>query len=291
MKLIKLLAVFILITLNHLHVKAQQIEIGMLLGTSHYIGDLSDEKLNFNNTYFAASLFGRYNFSNKVAIKGMAAYGRVSGADQQSSLAASKVRNLNFYSDIYEFSLHFEYNLLKNDLKNLHSRPFIPYVFGGIGVFKFNPKTEYVNQAGEKQVIELQPLKTEGQGSTVYNDRKQYDLTEISFPFGIGFRTRISDAFYIGFETGIRFTTTNYLDDVGGKYADNLVVKSNSGEIAALLADRSWEAYPELGTGYFDDGAPRSNKKIFENDIYIISGVTLTYIIRSKGQPCPTFFN
>ncbi len=285
MKLIKLLAVFILITLNYLHVKAQQIEIGMLLGTSHYIGDLSDEKINFSNTYFAASLFGRYNFSNKVAIKGMVAYGRISGDDKQSNLLTSKLRNLNFYSDIYEFSLHFEYNLLKNDLRNLHSRPFIPYVFGGIGVFKFNPKTEL-----EGSTYELQPLKTEGQGSTVYNDLKQYNLTEISFPFGAGFRTRISDAFYIGFETGLRFTTTNYLDDVGGKYGDNNVVKANSGAVGAALADRSWEVNG-LATPSFKEGDLRSDKKTFQNDLYLISGITLTYIIRSKGQACPTFFN
>ncbi|MFA9214675.1 MAG: DUF6089 family protein [Candidatus Methylacidiphilales bacterium] len=287
MKLIKPLAVFILITLNYLNVKAQQIEIGMLLGTSHYIGDLSDEKLNFSNTYFAASLFGRYNFSNKIAIKGMAAYGRVSGDDKQSNLVASKIRNLNFYTDIYEFSLHFEYNLLKNDLRNLHSRPFIPYVFGGIGVFKFNPKTELAGTT-----YELQALKTEGQGSTVYNDLKQYNLTEIAFPFGIGFRTRISDAFYVGFETGVRFTTTNYLDDVGGKYGDNNVVKANSGAVAAALADRSWEVNGQaVGVGSFKEGDLRSDKKTFQNDLYIISGITLTYIIRSKGQACPTFFN
>lgn len=285
MKLIKPLAVFILITLNYLNVKAQQIEIGMLLGTSHYIGDLSDEKLNFSNTYFAASLFGRYNFSNKVAIKGMAAYGRVSGDDKQSNLLTSKFRNLNFYTDIYEFSLHFEYNLLKNDLRNLHSRPFIPYIFGGIGVFKFNPKTELAGTT-----YELQPLKTEGQGSTVYNDLKQYNLTEIALPFGIGFRTRISDAFYVGFETGVRFTTTNYLDDVGGKYGDNNVVRANSGAVAAALADRSWEVNGTANPS-FSEGDLRSDKKTFQNDLYIISGITLTYIIRSKGQACPTFFN
>jgi hypothetical protein len=285
MKSIKLITVFILITLNYLNVKAQQIEIGLLLGTSHYIGDLSDEKLKLGNTYFAASLFGRYNFSNKVAIKGMAAYGRVSGDDKQSNFIASNARNLNFYTDIYEFSVHFEYNLLKNDLRNLSSRPFIPYIFGGIGVFKFNPKTELAGTT-----YELQALKTEGQGSTVYNDLKQYNLTELAFPFGIGFRTRISDVFYVGFETGLRFTTTNYLDDVGGKYGDNNIVKANSGIVGALLADRSREVN---GTGLptFREGDLRSDKKRFQNDIYIISGVTLTYIIRSKGQACPTFFN
>lgn len=284
MNLIKPLVVFIIFTLTYISAKAQQIEIGMLFGTSHYLGDLSDEKINFKNTYFAASLFGRYNFSNKLAVKGMASYGRISGDDKQSTKDASKLRNLNFYSDIFEFSVHMEYNLLKNDLKNLKNRPFIPYVFVGIGVFNFNPKTDSLGK-----VYELQPLATEGQGSTAYNDRKKYNLTEIMIPFGIGFRTRISDAFLIGFETGVRYTTTNYLDDVGGYYADNNVVKSNTGATAAFLSDRSTEIDPLHPR--FKDTDLRSDKKNFQNDIYFITGITISYMIRSKGQACPNFFN
>ncbi|MFZ4797134.1 MAG: DUF6089 family protein [Bacteroidia bacterium] len=283
MNSIKPLVVFIIFTLTCISAKAQQIEIGMLFGTSHYLGDLSDEKINFKNTYFAASLFGRYNFSNKLAVKGMASYGRISGDDKQSSKDASKLRNLNFYTDIFEFSVHMEYNLLKNDLRNLHNRPFVPYIFAGIGVFNFNPKSDSLGK-----IYELQPLATEGQGSTAYNERKKYNLTEIMIPFGIGFRTRISDAFLIGFETGVRYTTTNYLDDVGGYYAENNIVKSNTGPTAAFLADRSNEIIP---SHYFKETDLRSDKKNFQNDIYFISGITISYMIRSKGQACPNFFN
>jgi hypothetical protein len=289
MNLIKQLVVFIIFTLSCIAAKAQQIEIGMLFGASHYLGDLSDEKVNFNNTYFAASLFGRYNFSNKWAVKGMASYGRISGDDKQSTKDESKIRNLNFYTDIYEFSVHLEYNLLKNDLKNISNRPFVPYVFGGIGVFNFNPKTDFADSTGGKKTYELQPLATEGQGSTVYNDRIKYNLTEIMIPLGIGFRYRVSDAFLIGFETGLRYTNTNYLDDVGGLYADNNVVKANTGAIGAKLADRSDEII--TGIPLHKDVDLRSNKKTFQNDIYFISGITLTYMIRSKGQACPNFFN
>ncbi len=283
MNLVKPLIVFIIITLTYITAKAQQIELGMLFGTSHYLGDLSDEKINFNNTYFATSFFGRYNISDKIAVKGMISYGHISGDDEQSSNDASKLRNLNFYTDIYEFSAHFEYNLLKNDLKNLSNRPFIPYIFAGIGVFNFNPKSDSLGK-----VYELQPLATEGQGSTAYNERKKYNLTEIMIPLGIGFRTRISNSFLIGFETGVRFTTTNYLDDVGGNYAENNIVKSNTGPAAAFLSDRSSEIIPGH---YFKETDLRSDKKYFQNDLYFISGITISYMIRSRGQGCPNFFN
>ncbi len=289
MKLMKSLFFSLLVVLSLTKVKAQQIEIGLLLGTSHYLGDLSDEKINFKNTYFAASLFGRYNFSNKVAVSGMASFGTVSGDDKQSSLESSKLRNLNFSSSIYEFSVRLEYNLLKNDLRNISNRPFIPYVFAGLGVFKFNPQTTYLDSSGTKITKELQPLATEGQGSTVYNEKKKYDLTEIIIPMGIGFRTRISDAFYLGIEAGVRFTTTNYLDDVGGNYADNTVVRANTGLVASQLADRRWEVSPLDGQGFYKENEKRSRRSLLENDAYFITGITISYMIRSKGQPCPTF--
>lgn len=291
MNLLKAVAIILFTTIVSVQVKAQQIEVGMLFGTSQYMGDLSDEKINFSNSYFATSLFGRYNFNNKWAIKGYAGYGRVSGDDKQSSETASKLRNLNFYTDIFEFSVHLEYNLLKNNLRNISARPIIPYVFGGIGVFNFNPKTDF-----NGRTVELQPLATEGQGSTTYNNLQKYNLTEICIPMGVGIRARISDAFYLGFETGIRFTTTNYLDDVGGVYGSRDVIKATTGAEAALLADRSWEIDRSWETngnatpvGVFKEGDKRSNKSFIQNDIYFMSGITLTYIIRLKGQSCPTF--
>jgi hypothetical protein len=172
---------------------------------------------------------------------------------------------------------------LKNDLKNLGNRPFIPYVFAGIGVFNFNPKSDSVGK-----VYELQPLATEGQGSTTYNERKKYNLTEIMVPFGIGFRTRISNTFLIGFETGVRFTNTNYLDDVGGKYADATVVGAAYGAKAQALSDRSIERTGN-GQSHFLEGDPRSDRKIFTKDLYFMAGITISYVFRGKGMECPNF--
>jgi hypothetical protein len=78
------------------------------------------------------------------------------------------------------------------------------------------------------------------------------------------------------------------LDDVGGYYAENNIVKSNTGPIAAFLSDRSSEIIPGH---YFKETDLRSDKKNFQNDIYFISGITISYMIRSKGQACPNFFN
>lgn len=273
--------VFICTALFSITLKAQIVEIGVLGGGSNYIGDLSDESMVMSSFRPAAGVFGRYNINNRWALKGFGGYGTITGDDKKSSKPVSKLRNLSFYSDVYEFSLQFELNLLKNDITNITSRPFIPYLFGGVGVFHFNPKADLNGVS-----YELQPFGTEGQGSTVYNDLKKYNLTEICIPIGLGFRQRVGENFYFGLEAGYRYTTTNYLDDVGGVYADNTVVFSHSGENGADLADRSWEVGNTIP---FPEGAKRSDKSMFPDDLYFFTGLTISYIIRYKGQNCPTF--
>jgi hypothetical protein len=206
----------------------------------------------------------------------------------------NKARNLNFFSDIYEFSLHGEFNLLPNDLNSYSARPFIPYVFLGIGIFNFNPKTTYNNNT-----VELQPVATEGQGSTTYNDFKPYNLTSICIPIGLGFRQKIADDFFLGIEGGFRFTRTNYLDDVGGVYGSRSVISGATGRTGLHLSDRSWELAPSLdpmnnpnplSEAYlFNENDKRSVKETFKNDMYFMVGITLSYTLRFRGQGCPQF--
>jgi hypothetical protein len=263
--------------------KAQGIEFGLFLGASNYMGDLSNDGVVLSTTAPSGSIIARYNLSEKWALKGFFGYGRVSGTDQNSSYSVQKSRNLSFYTDIYEASLQLEFNLVRNSYRYTATKKMIPYLFAGIGLFNFNPKTEL---NGTK--VELQPLGTEGQGTTTYNDRVKYALTQACIPLGIGFKKRISKRLTIGMEFGARYTFTNYLDDVGGVYADANVVGRSNGETARLLSDRSWELTPD-GKNLFDDGDARSMKKININDIYFMGGITFTYIFPNAGIRCPRF--
>ncbi|MBU3663068.1 MAG: hypothetical protein FGM41_07710 [Bacteroidetes bacterium] len=292
-----------LVILLSFQVQAQQVEVGLMLGASNYLGDLSNETFVMKETHFSASIFGRYNFRPKFSMKGFIGYGRVSGDDKNfesvtrtyngvEDFKFNYFRNLNFYSDIYEASMHFEYNILPVDLNSYQARPFVPYVFGGIGIFHFNPKTTF-----EGKTIELQPLGTEGQGSTAYNDQKKYSLTRLCIPIGFGFRQKIGDDFFLGFEAGLRLTTTNYLDDVGGVYGDHQIVFGASGRTAVLLSDRSWERDPvndpnlnPLTENFvFEEGFKKSDRSLNKTDMYFMAGITLSYTIRFRGQGCPTF--
>jgi hypothetical protein len=300
---------FVSVLFSSLIVNAQQVEVGLMLGASNYLGDLSNETFVMKESHFSGSLFGRYNFSPRFALKGNFGYARVSGDDKNfasekrdyvlnqvltQDFEFNKARNLNFFSDIYEFSLHGEFNLLPNDLNSYSARPFIPYVFLGIGIFNFNPKTTYNNNT-----VELHPVATEGQGSTTYNDFKPYNLTSICIPIGLGFRQKIADDFFLGIEGGFRFTRTNYLDDVGGVYGSRSVISGATGRTGLHLSDRSWELAPSLdpmnnpnplSEAYlFNENDKRSVKETFKNDMYFMVGITLSYTLRFRGQGCPQF--
>ena len=107
-------------------------------------------------------------------------------------------------------------------------------------------------------------------------------------PIGFGFKKKLTKRLSMGFELGARYAFTNYLDDIGGTYADSRVVGRSNGDAAAKLSDRSWELTPD-GRPLFIDGDKRSIKKIDIADIYFMGGITFTYIFPNAGMRCPRF--
>jgi hypothetical protein len=53
-----------------------------------------------------------------------------------------------------------------------------------------------------------------------YPDRKQYSLTQIEIPMGLGIKYYIKDNMYIGLELLHRKTFTDYLDNTSKTYID-----------------------------------------------------------------------
>ncbi|MES2780171.1 MAG: DUF6089 family protein [Bacteroidota bacterium] len=278
--------VFIVVCISFLHIAgafSQGIEFGLFLGGSNYYGDLSNDMVMVGETHPSVAIIGRYNLSEKWAAKGFVGYGHISGDDKNANTDYKKNRNLSFYTDIFEVSAQLEYNLIKNSFRYTKTRGIVPYLFAGVGVFNFNPKTKLGNEE-----VELMPLGTEGQGTTTYNDRQKYALTQFCIPFGIGFKKRIGNRISIGLEIGTRYTYTNYLDDIGGTYADPRVIERANGTKAALLSDRSWETSAD-GLTMFVDGDKRSVKTFKINDMYLMGGFTITYIFPNTGMRCPKF--
>lgn len=262
--------------------KAQHFEAGANLGVTFYEGDLTitTVKDRLAEINLGGGGFIRYNINNFMAARFSINYGKVTGADGGDRAE----RNLSFSSNILEFALTGEINILGYQPYNLE-RVFSPYVFGGIALFKFNPQAEL-----DGITYDLQPLGTEGQGLADFPERQFYNLTQFSIPVGLGLKYALSDTWNIGIEGGIRVTFTDYLDDVSLTYPGTSVLLENRGDIAAALSDRSLNGR--------DAGAGRGNAGV--NDYYLFGGVTISYnfmdngLVGSRGRRgsktgCPTF--
>ncbi|MGV3539523.1 MAG: hypothetical protein ACO1OQ_06900, partial [Rufibacter sp.] len=137
---------------------------------------------------------------------------------------------------------------------------------------------------GDTGWYELQPLGTEGQYADGEGYPSPYSRVQIAIPAGFGVKYRLDKRWDVGIEFTWRKTFTDYIDDVSTAYAD----KTQLSREAAVLSDRSAEsgAYPtQIGPGgyphvrgYGLKGDQRGDSS--DDDWYITTGVTLTYILR-----------
>lgn len=239
--------------------------LGLMFGGSYYIGDLNPYD-HFKNTYLSGGLIYRYYINSRIELRGSLMYGKVSASDANSDIEAHRLRNLSFQTAIYEVSGGIEFNY-KNYKLGDTKYYFTPYMSIGFGIAQINPSREFNNE-----MVELQPLGTEGQGSNL-SDKEHYSLTQIVVPLGVGFKINFGERSAISFEYGIRKTFTDYLDDVGGNYVDPVALTAENGNLAARMAD------PSLGS--FDAVGPRGNAAT--NDWYSMFGITLTFPLGKEG--------
>ncbi len=272
----KIIAAFILVLFVGISTaEAQFSEFGLMGGVSYYMGDLNPET-PFKQVMPAGGIFYKYNFNERFSVRGAFTLGYLKGYDSKSKVASQLERNLNFESWIYDFAITGEFNFFKYAPGDM-SHPITPFIFGGIAVFKFNPTTT----AGDGNKYELQPLGTEGQGTTFYPNRKKYSLTTASIPFGIGVKANISKTFAVGIEWGMRYAFTDYLDDVSGTYADPNVIQAERGDIAYELANRS------TLTDEILEGRQRGNSST--NDWYSFALITFSMNIKARPAKCPAY--
>ncbi len=250
-------------------------EIGVFLGGSYYMGDLNPVAQFNKSTQPAGGIVFRINVNPRLAFRANAFYGAIAAKDADSQSPSQQQRNLSFQSKISELSAQLEFNFLDYQLGN-DKKPFSPYIFFGLAGFKFKPQAEINNQ-----LVDLQPLGTEGQGLAGADSKKKYKLTQLSLPFGIGIKTNLGKYIGLSFEWGMRKTFTDYLDDVSGRYYDPAVLAVKHGVLAAQLSDRS------LGTdpNYTNVNKQRGNP--MTKDWYSFAGVAITVKFKEGRKRCP----
>ncbi|MFM2376334.1 MAG: hypothetical protein RLZZ165_1431 [Bacteroidota bacterium] len=264
--------------------------VGAGAGATNYKGDLDDNfALKFTKPGLA--LIGGYKFHPHMSVRLMLSQGWMKASDARAARDIARLRrNLSFRSPLSEASVTFAYEFFANNRKFRYRTQYTPYIFGGVGVFAFNPQAKLGNVW-----YDLQPLGTEGQymsdchkgqtyvGASSAPCPEPYKLVQVSIPFGMGIRYKLTDKIDLNVEMGLRKTFTDYLDDVSGYYVNVDELRAEQGDIAAILSDRidrnSYEQGGEFWNGIRGD---RTQK-----DWYVISMVSATYIL--SWAICPKF--
>ncbi|GAB3885430.1 DUF6089 family protein [Spirosoma agri] len=222
------------------------------VGTSHYYGDLAGYRQFIKATY----IMPRWNlgigytrqFTPHFAARASFTWARIAGDDytfNKGNLDKNLIqytRNLHFRNDLKEFAVSGIYNFVADGRNSGVRAKLTPYIFGGIALLAHSPeaRTPAGTDAGEYEAqkwVKLQPLHTEGQGQPGYE--KPYSLVTAAIPVGFGLRYRLNENFNLGFEIGYRYTFTDYLDDVGGPYADPSVLQG----LATKMGDRRQQQF------------------------------------------------
>jgi hypothetical protein len=213
-----------------------KVEVGINIGPSFFLGDLGGnhgkgtpflKDLNFSYTKVMKGVFATVYPNEWLGIRVAAEFGKLESEDQIIKTRGvdelwRKQRNLDFRSNISEAYIAaevFPLMLLNKDEEDYSPR-LRPYGVIGAGVFHFNPKGSLTDANGFTTWYDLKPLHTEGEGFAEYPDRKNYSLTQVNIPMGIGAKYFVSERVTISMEVLHRKTFSDYIDDVSTRYID-----------------------------------------------------------------------
>ncbi len=256
---------------------AQSTELGLSIGTTVYKGELNHDLADIRFHNLAGGINFRKNLNDHWALNASLLVGKLIGADSLSESLYDVNRNLSFQSGIAELAGRVEFNFFPYQIGS-GDWPFTPFLFIGFSAFRFNPKGEL-----NGNLYELQPLGTEGQGSSLYPDRKKYKRTQVAIPYGGGFKFSVSKRIGINIEAGVRKTYSDYLDDVSLTYADRNILLIENGSLSALLSDKS----PNQQLDNFT-GKQRGNSQDYDKFMY--TGITFAFRLGSlTNDKCEPF--
>jgi hypothetical protein len=198
------------------------------------------------------------------------------GGDEQTRLA----RNLDFRSNILEGFVAAEIYptvFLEDEPDDVTGR-LRPYGLIGLGFFHFNPQGTYRDaNTGVTSWVDLRPLHTEGEGFAEYPGRKEYALTQINIPMGVGLKYYISENVNVSFEIVYRKTFTDYIDDVSTTYIDpslfSKYLSPSQAVIASAMSNKS--PYRTTTPGPYGPGGIRGDAT--QKDAYFTTGFKMAF--------------
>lgn len=268
-------------------------EIGIWAGAANYHGDLQHDWVptgrNGGKTYQpSVGIIYKYFPNPRWGVRFGASYIRITAADSLSNVRADQLRNLSFSNNIVELYGAFEFNFLPIEI---HRFRVSPYVFAGIGAFYSRPFAFDI----QDRKMDLRSLSTEGQGLPQYPDRKVYPLVNAMFPIGGGIKFFVGKTVMLSAEVALRYTSTDYLDDVSRTYVNMDTLLAYKGANSVDMSYRGKEKAYQWDGNYPNYRFHRGDYK--QNDWYWTAGVSATVYFEAFGNvkkylqiQCPKIF-
>lgn len=178
---------------------AQHTEVGFLLGTSYYIGELNPANPFLNKPEPAIGVLLRRNLNKRYALRYGLNYGFLSASDSYNKSEWSSFRNLSFSTSILEASILLEFNFLPYEIDNYNTYPATPFVFIGAAVFRVSPE-----------------IKNHNTNST----SESKSLIAPSIPFGFGVKFDLVRNIGLNVEWGVRKTFMDEIDGLQKSYSN-----------------------------------------------------------------------
>jgi hypothetical protein len=288
--------------------------VGIGAGTSHYFGDLSPYRSFYYAIYSNVRWNGTINYTaqlnSKFAARASVTYLRLFGndatyggklADGKPGINQQRIRNLHFKNDMLEFAVMGLYSFRPLDMNRRKNDglQWSPYVGLGIGLVSNNPmaKDRITDDFGGILRDKVQSGWTALRNADTEADKKYSSITPV-IPLSLGIKTMLKPNLILGIEGSLRFTFSDYLDDVStGRYSTDALSYRANEDYFPLTGKSRLESYMKA-TGYQAVGSlyPSVDAENHEsrtgfrgskrNDMYILTQVTLNYIIGSRVK-CP----
>jgi len=160
----------------------QEYEIGVSIGGTNYVGDIGSTSY-INPNKLAGTVFFKYNYNPRVALKATYSYLPIAGDDAKAGSNFRNNRDLPFSNTINEVALGLEFNFYEFDISS-EDKSWTPYILVELVAFNYDIKTATANKS----------------------------KTALALPIGIGFKSKLIGNLAFSLETKFRYTFEDDLE-------------------------------------------------------------------------------
>jgi hypothetical protein len=245
-------------------------KFGGTIFRSLYDTDLSSSNFALNAAY-VYHYKNRINFRGNLIFSRLSGNDTLSQELHRNNRSLNFRTEILEISSVVEFYLKKPTTGNKFNLKNVKGQKLAPnilatigiYLTAGVGGFLYVPRARnnfnypdvyyndgFIPHDDKTTYHKLRPLHTEGQGiddghssgdefnvpGKKFETGKTYSPVAVCIPLGIGIQKAFNQNMGIKAEFGIRYTSTDYIDDVSGLYYDRDLLKQYNGDLAATMS-------------------------------------------------------